>query len=87
MQAYAQLENRVGNQLDDNTLIGPLIDKVIVKIFQNALTAIEEQGRNIVYGGDLLEGHSSELYLRPALAEVENNAQLYRKRLLLHCYT
>jgi aldehyde dehydrogenase (NAD+) len=73
VQAYSQLENRVGNPLDENTLIGPLIDEVAVKKFRNALTAIREQGGNIIYGGDVLEGHPSEFYVRPALAEVENH--------------
>ena len=40
VQAYSQLENRVGNPLDEHTLIGPLIDEVAVKNFRNALTAI-----------------------------------------------
>ena len=31
VQAYSQLENRVGNPLDDYTLIGPLIDEITVK--------------------------------------------------------
>ena len=73
IQAYSQLENRVGNPLDENTLIGPLIDEVAVKNFRNALTAIREQGGKIIYGGDVLEGHPSALYVRPALAEVENH--------------
>ena len=73
VQSYSQLENRVGNPLDGNTLIGPLIDEVSVKNFLNALTAIREQGGNVIYGGDVLEGHPSSFYVRPALAEVENH--------------
>jgi aldehyde dehydrogenase (NAD+) len=76
IQAYSQLENRVGNPLDENTLIGPLIDELAVKNFRNALTAIREQGGKIIYGGDVLEGHPSAFYVRPALAEVENHMQI-----------
>ena len=73
VQAYSQLENRVGDPLDSDTLIGPMIDEVAVKTFQNALKAIREQGGGIIYGGDILDGYPSELYVRPALAEVENH--------------
>ena len=44
VQAYSQLENRVGDPLDSETLIGPMIDEVAVKNFQYALEAIREQG-------------------------------------------
>ncbi len=50
-----------------------MIDKVAVKTFRNALKAIREQGGEIIYGGDILDGYPSELYVRPALAEVENH--------------
>jgi len=73
VQAYSQLENRVGDPLDSDTLIGPMIDEVAVKTFRNALKAIREQGGKIIYGGDILDGYPSELYVRPALAEVENH--------------
>ena len=73
VQAYSQLENRVGDPLDSDTLIGPMIDEVAVKTFRNALKAIREQGGEIIYGGDILDGYPSELYVRPALAEVENH--------------
>jgi len=73
VQAYSQLENRVGDPLDSDTLIGPMIDEVAVKTFRNALKAIREQGGIIIYGGDILDGYPSELYVRPALAEVENH--------------
>ena len=73
VQAYSQLENRVGDPLDLETLIGPMIDEVAVKNFQNALEEIREQGGSVIYGGEILEGHPSAFYVRPALAEVDNH--------------
>jgi aldehyde dehydrogenase (NAD+) len=73
VQAYTQLENRVGDPLDPDTLIGPMIDMDAVNNFRNALDAILEQGGEIIYGGEILTGFTSELYVRPALAEVENH--------------
>lgn len=73
VQAYTQLENRVGDPLDPDTLIGPMIDKTALNNFRNALDAIREQGGEIIYGGEILTGFPSELYVRPALADVENH--------------
>ena len=73
IQAYSQLENRVGDPLDSNTLIGPMIDEVAVNNFRNALEEVRRQGGKLIYGGDVLERHPSNLYVRPALAEVENH--------------
>ena len=73
VKAYTQLENRVGDPLDPDTLIGPMIDKTAVNNFRNALDAIREQGGEIIYGGEILTGFPSELYVRPALADVENH--------------
>ena len=70
VQAYSQLENRVGNPLDENTLIGPLVDEIAVTNFLNALKVIQEHGGTIIYGGDVLEGDPTKFYVRPALAEV-----------------
>jgi len=73
VKAYTQLENRVGDPLDPDTLIGPMIDKTAVNNFRNALDAVREQGGEIIYGGEILTGFLSELYVRPALADVENH--------------
>jgi delta 1-pyrroline-5-carboxylate dehydrogenase len=73
VQAYSQLENRVGDPLDSDTMIGPMIDETAVNNFRNALDAVRKQGGEIIYGGEVLTGFPSELYVRPALADVENH--------------
>ncbi|MEX1382318.1 aldehyde dehydrogenase family protein, partial [Lutibacter sp.] len=40
--AYKQL--RIGNPLDENNHVGPLIDKDAVKMYENALTKVVEEG-------------------------------------------
>ena len=79
VHAYTQLEKKVGDPLDPEILIGPMIDKDAVNNFQNALNAIRDQGGEIIYGGDLLSGFPSELYVRPALAKVENHWQIVQE--------
>ena len=73
IHAYTQIENRVGDPLDPETLIGPMIDNDAVKKFQNALNAIRNQGGEIIYGGEILSGFPTDLYVHPALAIAENH--------------
>jgi len=61
--AYAQI--RVGNPLDENTLMGPLIDRGSVEGMQNALERIRAEGGEILYGGEELGG----CYVRPAVVK------------------
>ncbi len=73
LAAYEQVSKKIGNPLDENTLIGPLVDKGAVDDYQNAIRSVEEQGGKIIYGGQVLDGFDSDCYVQPALAEVENH--------------
>ncbi len=74
--AYNQL--RIGNPLDENNHMGPLIDKDAVKNYQNALTKVVEEGGNIIVEGGVLEGEGFEsgCYVKPAIAEAKNSYQI-----------
>ena len=74
--AYKQL--RIGNPLDENNHVGPLIDKDAVKNYQNALTKVVEEGGNIIVEGGVLEGegYESGCYVKPAIAEAENSFEI-----------
>lgn len=76
VKAYGQL--KIGNPLDQHNHVGPLIDKSAVEAFSNALNAVQEQGGNIVCGGEVLNGvgYESGMYVKPAIAEVENHYQI-----------
>ena len=52
VDAYKQL--RIGNPLDENNHVGPLIDKDAVKMYQNALTKVVEEGGKIIVEGGVL---------------------------------
>lgn len=72
-KAYSQL--RIGNPLDEQNHIGPLIDKQAVEVYQNALQEVAKQGgKFLVEGGTLTgSGYESGCYVKPAIAEVENH--------------
>ncbi len=74
--AYKQL--RIGNPLDENNHVGPLIDKDAVKNYQNALTKVVEEGGKIIVEGGVLEGKGFEsgCYVKPAIAEAKNSYEI-----------
>ena len=74
--AYGQL--KIGNPLDQNNHVGPLIDKDAVKAYLNALEKVKEQGGTILVEGGVLsgEGYESGCYVKPAIAEVTNELEI-----------
>jgi len=76
VKAYAQL--RIGNPLDENNHVGPLIDKDAVKNYQTALEKVVAEGGNILVEGGILqgEGYESGCYVKPAIAEAENHFEI-----------
>ncbi len=76
VDAYKQI--KIGNPLDENNHVGPLIDKDAVKNYQNALDKVVEEGGNILVEGGVLEGegYKSGCYVKPAIAEAENHFEI-----------
>ena len=76
VDAYKQL--RIGNPLDENNHVGPLIDKDAVKMYQQALEKVVEEGGNIVVEGGVLEGegYESGCYVKPAIAEAQPHYEI-----------
>jgi len=69
---------RIGNPLNSNTLVGPLIDKQAVDMMQNALAALKDQGGTVLFGGEVLDGpgYESGTYVQPAIALASNEMQI-----------
>lgn len=76
VDAYKQI--KIGNPLDENNHVGPLIDKDAVKNYQNALDKVVEEGGKILVEGGVLEGegYESGCYVKPAIAEAENSFEI-----------
>ena len=72
VDAYQQL--RIGNPLDENNHVGPLIDSDAVNMYNSALAKVEEAGGQIIVEGGVLsgEGFESGCYVKPAIAEANN---------------
>jgi len=81
IDAYEQVVNKIGNPLDKNTLVGPLIDHHSVDAFTHAVKEVEKEGGKILFGGKVLEGdkYSSGSYVVPAIAEAENHYNIVQE--------
>ncbi len=80
LSVYKQLEPKIGNPLDENTLIGPLIDEDSVARMQNALKQVTEEGGKILYGGEVLKDKfPNGLYVKPALVEAKNEFKIVQE--------
>ncbi|HEX5172068.1 MAG TPA: aldehyde dehydrogenase family protein [Cyclobacteriaceae bacterium] len=78
-KAYAQL--RIGNPLDPENHVGPLIDRNAVKLFSKALKTVAREGGTFLLKGGVLngKGYESGCYVRPAIAEVENDFEIVQQ--------
>lgn len=78
-QAYSQL--RIGNPLDENNHVGPLIDRDAVEKYSRALDKVQEEGGNILVPGGVLDGpgYESGCYVRPAIAEAQNGFEIVQE--------
>lgn len=76
LQAYKQL--RIGNPLDQNNHVGPLIDKDAVENYQKALKDVVAEGGKIIVEGGVLSGagYESGCYVKPAIAEANNSFKI-----------
>jgi aldehyde dehydrogenase (NAD+) len=68
---YRQL--RIGDPLDENNHVGPLIDKDAVSSYQHAIAAGKQQGCRFLVEGEVLggDGYESGCYVRPCIAEAD----------------
>jgi len=76
VDAYGQL--RIGNPLDENNHVGPLIDNDAVKHYLKALESVTAEGGKIIVEGGVLEGedYKSGCYVKPAIAEAKNSFKI-----------
>jgi len=72
LKAYTQVEKKIGNPLDPETLVGPVIDKGAVEVYETAIAEVKKAGGKIIFGDKVLKGN----YVLPTFCEVENHWQI-----------
>lgn len=77
--AYGQL--KIGNPLDSNNHVGPLIDKGAVNDYLNAIEKAKQEGGKIIVEGGVVEGdgYESGCYVKPCIIEAENHFDIVQE--------
>jgi aldehyde dehydrogenase (NAD+) len=77
--AYKTL--KIGNPLDRNNLMGPLIDRQAVQDVTTAIRTLKKQGGSVVYGGEVLEGekYGGGCYMTPAIATANSDLPIVKE--------
>jgi aldehyde dehydrogenase (NAD+) len=72
VSAYKQL--KIGDPLNENNHVGPLIDKHAVAMYEASIEQCKQQGGNFIVEGGVLTGdqYASGCYVKPCIAEVTN---------------
>ena len=71
VKAYQQI--KIGDPLDSNNHMGPLIDKDAVKMYLQSIEACINEGGKFIVEGGVLEGaaYASGCYVKPCIAEAK----------------
>ena len=74
--AYEQI--KIGNPLDENNHVGPLIDTDAVNTYLAAIEKAKAEGGKVLVEGGVLsgEGYESGCYVKPAIIEAENHFEI-----------
>lgn len=75
-KAYSQL--KIGDPLDSNNHVGPLIDKAAVEQYLNAITKAKAEGGKVLVEGGVLsgKGYESGCYVKPCIIEAKNEYEI-----------
>lgn len=79
LKAYRTV--RIGSPLDEANHMGPLVDTGAVQDMQDAIAAAKEEGANIIFGGEVLqgEGFESGCYVTPCIVEAKNEMAIVQQ--------
>ena len=69
---------RIGNPLDRETVMGPMIDKAAVDAVQQSIQRLKDEGGEVLYGGERLEGEKFQggCYMKPCLAKAKPDFEI-----------
>jgi aldehyde dehydrogenase (NAD+) len=85
MKIYQSLPERVGDPLDECTLVGPLVDEDAVLRFEASMKAIREQGGEVLCGGHrvpaekLPDNLASGSFVEPTLVRARADMPIVRE--------
>lgn len=75
--AYKQI--RIGNPLQEGILMGPLVSQVAVDAYKSAMERVSKEGGEILFGGKVVSGLPSPLYVEPTIVKAHKGMELVRE--------
>jgi len=75
VKSYPAFEKRMGDPLDDNTLLGPLHMKRSVQEYLDGIEEIKKQGGKVLYGGKSFDDMDGN-YVLPTIVEIDHDAKI-----------
>ncbi len=75
VRAYQQI--KIGNPLDSEVLMGPLIDDWALEEYRMAMEEVRQNGGEILYGGNVLEGPG--YFVQPTIVKAENSWKVVQR--------
>lgn len=78
-KAYEQL--RIGNPLDEQNHVGPLIDQSAVKLYEKAIAQAKKEGGKMLVEGGVLKGKGFEsgCYVKPCIIEANRKMKIVQQ--------
>ncbi len=78
VKAYSQL--RIGNPLNENNHVGPLIDLEAVEAYSKSIKNAENQGGSVIFGNEVLkgEGYNTGCYVAPTIIEANATMEIVK---------
>ena len=73
--SYSQI--KIGNPLNSDTIVGPLVDKTAVQDYSDALEIIKKENGEIIYGGNVIQADG--FYVEPTLVKANMGMQIVRE--------
>ncbi|OGL45771.1 MAG: aldehyde dehydrogenase [Candidatus Schekmanbacteria bacterium RBG_13_48_7] len=79
IKAYKQI--KIGDPLDKNILMGPLVDEDAVKTMMEAMEKIKDEGGKVLYGGNRLkEGiYNKGSFVEPTIVQAHKNMKIIQE--------
>jgi len=75
INAYKQV--KIGDPLDPNTLMGPVIDQYAIVDYLKALERVKSEGGEILYGGNVLERDG--FFIEPTIVKAKNHFDIVQE--------
>ena len=75
INAYKQV--KIGDPLDNSTLMGPLVNKQAVDNYLNAIETATDSGGKVIFGGKILS--SDGYYVKPTIISAQNHWEIVQE--------